>query len=126
MTKHCKLVVCMCALQFFTYLRDAFDQLYEEGLAGSPKMLSVGLHCRVVGRPGRARCVHRGRERLGGAAAAAAAALTLFGVRPASACRALARFLDYVKSKPKVWVARRVDIARHWMRHHPAPMRSKL
>jgi urate oxidase len=39
--------------QFFHYLRDSFDVLYAEGLAGSPKMMSVGLHCRLVGRPGR-------------------------------------------------------------------------
>ncbi|HTK85692.1 MAG TPA: allantoinase PuuE [Patescibacteria group bacterium] len=38
--------------QFFTYLRDAFDTLYEEGKT-APKMMSVGLHCRLVGRPGR-------------------------------------------------------------------------
>lgn len=38
---------------FFTYLRDAFDVLYKEGEAGTPKMMSVGLHCRLVGRPGR-------------------------------------------------------------------------
>jgi allantoinase len=38
--------------QFFAYLKDAFDTLYEEG-ATSPKMMSVGLHCRLVGRPGR-------------------------------------------------------------------------
>ncbi len=38
--------------QFFAYLKDAFDTLYEEG-AKSPKMMSVGLHCRLVGRPGR-------------------------------------------------------------------------
>ena len=63
---------------------------------------------------------------MGGAAAAAAAALTLLVCDLRLLCRALARFLDYVKSKPKVWVARRVDIARHWMRHHPAPLRSKL
>ncbi|MBX3169674.1 MAG: allantoinase PuuE [Candidatus Eremiobacteraeota bacterium] len=37
---------------FFTYLKDAFDTLYEEG-ASAPKMLSVGLHCRLIGRPGR-------------------------------------------------------------------------
>lgn len=40
--------------QFFNYLRDSFDQMYEEGLAGRPAILSVGLHCRLVGRPGRA------------------------------------------------------------------------
>jgi putative urate catabolism protein len=72
--------------QFFGYLRDSFDVLYEEGLAGSPKMLSVGLHCRLVGRPGRA--------------------------------ASLARFLDYVQSKPNVWLTRRIDIARHWHAHH--------
>jgi putative urate catabolism protein len=40
--------------QFFQYLKDSFDVLYSEGEAGAPKMLSVGLHCRLVGRPGRA------------------------------------------------------------------------
>jgi OHCU decarboxylase len=73
--------------QFFAYLKDAFDALYAEGEAGSPKMMSIGLHCRLVGRPGRA--------------------------------AALARFVDYVRSKDKVWIARRIDIARHWMEHHP-------
>lgn len=72
--------------QFFTYLKDSFDMLYAEGIAGSPKMLSVGLHCRLAGRPGRA--------------------------------AALARFLDYVNGHDKVWVARRIDIARHWQAHH--------
>jgi putative urate catabolism protein len=38
--------------QFFAYLKDAFDTLYEEG-AKAPKMMSIGLHCRLVGRPGR-------------------------------------------------------------------------
>lgn len=75
--------------QFFNYLKDAFDVLYAEGKAGSPKMLSVGLHCRIVGRPGR--------------------------------LAALARFLDHVQDQDKVWVARRIDIARHWVhRHYPA------
>jgi len=73
--------------QFFAYLKDTFDTLYAEGEAGSPKMMSVGLHCRLVGRPGRA--------------------------------VALARFVDYVLSKDKVWIAKRIDIARHWMEHHP-------
>ncbi|MBY8859781.1 allantoinase PuuE [Nocardia sp. CA2R105] len=73
--------------EFFTYLRDAFDVLYAEGAAGAPKMLSVGLHCRLVGRPGRT--------------------------------RALERFLDYVRSHDKVWLARRIDIAEHWARTHP-------
>jgi putative urate catabolism protein len=67
---------------FFQYLKDSFDCLYAEGKAGSPKMMSVGLHCRLVGRPGRA---------LG-----------------------LAKFIDYVQSKKKVWMPTRVDIARHW------------
>ncbi|HEV7276726.1 MAG TPA: allantoinase PuuE [Devosiaceae bacterium] len=73
--------------QFFSYLKDSFDMLYAEGEAGAPKMLSIGLHCRLVGRPGRA--------------------------------AALARFVDYVLSHEKVWVARRIDIARHWIEHHP-------
>ena len=72
--------------QFFTYLRDAFDMLYAEG-ESAPKMMSVGLHCRLTGRPGRT--------------------------------AALARFLDYVQSHEKVWICRRVDIARHWQQHHP-------
>ena len=74
--------------QFCQYLKDSFDVLYEEGVRGAPKMLSVGLHCRLVGRPGR-----------------------LAG---------LARFLDHVASHDKIWVARRIDIARHWQEHHPA------
>ena len=73
--------------QFFAYLKDTFDVLYAEGQAGSPKMMSVGLHCRLVGRPGRA--------------------------------AALARFVDYVLSKDKVWIAKRIDIANHWLEHHP-------
>ena len=44
--------------QFFAYLRNAFDTLYEEG-ADAPKMMSVGLHCRLAGRPGRIRAVQR-------------------------------------------------------------------
>jgi OHCU decarboxylase len=77
--------------QFFTYLKDTFDVLYAEGET-SPKMMSVGLHCRLVGRPGRA--------------------------------ASLARFLDYVASHDRVWVARRIDIARHWIHHHrPADLK---
>jgi putative urate catabolism protein len=68
-------------------MKDAFDVLYAEG-ARSPKMMSVGLHCRLAGRPSRA--------------------------------ATLARFLDYVASRPKVWVATREEIARHWMKAHPA------
>ena len=72
--------------QFFDYLKDAFDVLYAEGET-APKMMSVGLHCRIVGKP----------PRLAG----------------------LARFLDYIQSKERVWVARRIDIARHWLTEHP-------
>jgi peptidoglycan/xylan/chitin deacetylase (PgdA/CDA1 family) len=72
--------------QFYAYLKDSFDLLHAEG-ATAPKMLSVGLHCRLVGRPGRA--------------------------------AALARFLDYARSHRDVWICRRVDIARHWHKHHP-------
>lgn len=45
--------------QFFAYLRDTFDALYAEGSAGSAKMMSVGLHCRLVGRPGRIQSLKR-------------------------------------------------------------------
>ena len=71
--------------QFFAYLRDSFDVLYAEG-ARAPKMMSVGLHCRLAGRPGRA--------------------------------AALARFLDHVQSHDRVWLCRRLDIARHWHAQH--------
>ena len=43
---------------FFEYLKDTFDCLYEEGQS-SPKMMSVGLHCRITGRPARSRAVQR-------------------------------------------------------------------
>jgi putative urate catabolism protein len=72
--------------QFFAYLRDSFDVLYAEG-EYSPKMMSVGLHCRLAGRPGR--------------------------------FAALQRFLDHVARHDKVWICRRVDIARHWRAVHP-------
>ena len=45
--------------QFESYLKDSFDFLYEEGEAGVPKMLSIGLHCRIMGRPGRAAALRR-------------------------------------------------------------------
>ncbi len=51
-------------------------------------MMSVGLHARLTGRPGRA--------------------------------NALARFMDYVQGHEKAWICRRVEIAKHWMAHHPA------
>jgi len=69
---------------FFGYLRDTFDQLRAEG----GRMMSIGLHGRIAGRPGRA--------------------------------AALARFLDYVIASGDAWVARRIDIARHWMEVHAA------
>jgi len=72
--------------QFFLYVKDAFDYLYAEG-ESRPKMLSIGLHCRLSGRPGRT--------------------------------KALAKFLDYVLDHEKVWIARRIDIARHWHEKHP-------
>ena len=70
--------------QFFRYLRDAFDMLYAEG----GRMMSIGLHCRLAGKPARA--------------------------------LALQRFLEHVASHEDVWVASRLDIARHWMSVHPA------
>jgi putative urate catabolism protein len=45
--------------QFFAYLKDSFDMLYAEGEAGQPKMMSIGLHCRLAGRPGRAAALAR-------------------------------------------------------------------
>ena len=72
--------------EFFAYLRDSFDVLYAEG-EERPAMLSVGMHCRLLGRPGR--------------------------------MRALQRFLDHVERHDRVWVTRRIDIARHWRRTHP-------
>jgi OHCU decarboxylase len=45
--------------QFFAYLKDAFDTLYAEGKAGRPRMMSIGLHCRLIGRPGRAAALQR-------------------------------------------------------------------
>lgn len=68
--------------QFYTYLKDSFDTLYEEG----GRMMNVGLHCRVIGKPGRT--------------------------------ASLAKFLEYIATKPDVWVPRRMDIANHWRQHH--------
>jgi len=71
---------------FLQYLKDSFDVLYSEG-EDAPKMMSIGMHCRLLGKPGR------------------------FG--------ALQKFLDYVQSHDRVWICRRVDIARHWKATHP-------
>lgn len=48
--------------QFESYVRDSFDELYREGVEGAPKMLSIGLHCRLAGRPGRAAALRRALE----------------------------------------------------------------
>jgi len=72
--------------EFFQYLRDAFDVHYAEG-DERPTMMSIGMHCRLLGRPGR--------------------------------MRALQRFLDHVQRHERVWITRRVDIARHWKLVHP-------
>lgn len=72
--------------EFFEYLKDAFDVMYAEG-EERPAMLSIGMHCRLLGRPGR--------------------------------FKALQRFLDHVEKHDRVWVCRRVDVARHWIEHHP-------
>jgi len=45
--------------QFFAYLKDSFDALYAEGQAGTARMMSVGLHCRLIGRPGRVQALRR-------------------------------------------------------------------
>ena len=52
--------------QFESYLRDSFDVLYAEGAAGAPKMLSIGLHCRLIGRPGRAAALKRAIDYMAG------------------------------------------------------------
>ena len=72
--------------EFFEYLRDAFDVMYAEG-EERPAMMSIGMHCRLLGRPGR--------------------------------FRALQRFLDHIEKHDRVWVCRRVDVARHWIERHP-------
>nr|WP_319486603.1 allantoinase PuuE [uncultured Cohaesibacter sp.] len=45
--------------QYFAYLKDTFDCLYEEGATGTAKMMNIGLHCRLVGRPGRVMALKR-------------------------------------------------------------------
>jgi len=70
---------------FYSYLKDSFDALYEEGKT-HPKMMSVGLHCRIIGKPGR--------------------------------IQALKKFLDYIKKHKNVWICKRVDIAKHWIKNY--------
>tara|TARA_B100000287_G_scaffold158683_1_gene149677 strand:+ start:608 stop:1516 length:909 start_codon:yes stop_codon:yes gene_type:complete len=71
--------------QFYNYLKDSFDALYEEGKE-NPKMMSIGLHCRIIGKPGR--------------------------------IQSLKKFLDYVTNFDKVWICKREDIAKHWIKNH--------
>jgi peptidoglycan/xylan/chitin deacetylase (PgdA/CDA1 family) len=70
--------------EFFRYLRDTFDYLHQEG----GRMMSIGLHGRVAGRPGRT--------------------------------NAISRFIDHLLAQESVWIARRIDIANHWLKEHPA------
>ena len=70
---------------FYNYLKDSFDALYEEGKI-NPKMMSVGLHCRLIGRPGR--------------------------------IQSLKKFLDYVLKFEDIWICKRIDIAKHWIKNY--------
>jgi len=71
--------------QFYNYLKDSFDALYEEGKT-SPKMMSVGLHCRLIGRPGR--------------------------------IQSFKKFLNYVLKFKDIWICKRVDIAKYWIKNY--------
>ncbi len=71
--------------QFYNYLKDSFDTLYSEGNE-YPKMMSIGLHCRLIGRPGR--------------------------------IQSLMKFLDYALNHEKVWICKRIDIAKHWIKNY--------
>jgi allantoinase len=70
---------------FYSYLKDSFDVLYEEGKT-NPKMMSVGLHCRLIGKPGR--------------------------------IQSLKKFLDYILKHEDVWICKRIDIAKHWIKNY--------
>ena len=74
------------AADFAAYVIDAFDWLHREG-AHAPKMMSIGLHLRMIGRPGR--------------------------------ISALERILRHFADRGDVWIARRVDIANHWLARFP-------
>ena len=71
---------------FLNYLIDAFNTLYEEGDT-NPKMMSIGLHCRLIGRPGR--------------------------------FQSLKKFIQHISSYNDIWIAKRVDIARFWIKNFP-------
>ena len=70
---------------FYNYLKDSFDALYEEGQT-NPKMMSVGLHCRLIGKPGR--------------------------------IQSLKKFLNYILKHEGVWICKRIDIAKHWIKNY--------
>jgi peptidoglycan/xylan/chitin deacetylase (PgdA/CDA1 family) len=74
------------AADFTAYVIDAFDWLHREG-AHAPKMMSIGLHLRMIGRPGR--------------------------------ISALDRLLRHIANRGGAWIARRVDIANHWLTRFP-------
>lgn len=74
--------------EFSDYITRAFDELWHEGENGYPKMMSIGLHPRVVGQAART--------------------------------NALRQFIEHAQQKGKVWFTRRIDIANHWLEHHPA------
>ena len=71
--------------QFFSYLKDSFDTLYNEGKT-NPKMMNIGLHCRLIGRPGR--------------------------------MQSLIKFINYILKFDDVWICKRVDIAKHWIKNY--------
>ena len=72
-------------IRFFNYLKDSFDVLYKEG-DHAPKMMSIGLHCRLIGRPGR--------------------------------MQSLIKFINYVLKFDHVWICKRIDIAKHWIKNY--------
>ena len=71
--------------QFFSYLKDSFDTLYNEGKT-NPKMMNIGLHCRLIGRPGR--------------------------------MQSLIKFINYILKFDDVWICKRIDIAKHWIKNY--------
>ena len=72
---------------FYNYLKDSFDTLYKESsLTGSSKMMSIGLHCRLIGRPGR--------------------------------IQSLKKFFDYISKFDDIWICKRIDIAKYWIKNY--------